>query len=846
MLNRRNFLKLGAVAATATAVVTGTDALTPARGALVKGGKDFSPRTGKERKAIPSACWQCVSRCPIIGYVEDGRLVKIEGQPASIRTAGKICAKSQAGVNQVYDPDRILFPLRRAGKRGEGKWKRVSWDEALTELAGRLKKLRDDGTPEKFMFHYGRMKASSSKLIKSVFLATYGTKTIGNHTSICEGGKWVGQELTWGKHYDNWDFDHSKYVLNFGSNVCEAHTNHVSEARRLVKALADNRAKMVTFDVRLSNTAARSHEWVPVKPGTDIAVVLAMCNVIMSEDLYRGEGEAFLTFCKVTPNPNATTAEKVAALKRHLAQYTPEWAEGVSGVPAETTRRIAREFATTKPACVISYRGAIAHYYGAETERAIQMLAAITGNIDNPGGRCKAVGPKWHYPKGPKKPKARELEILNGFPGQVALPNHHVSNQVFNMIRDGSAGRPEVYMWFCHQPVYSNGDCKANEDLLKDEEKMPFTVAVSPFYDESSSLADMILPDTTYLERWDWEDMVSPTQTPEYYMRQPLVKPLGEVRNFADVACELAKRMGFPLGVDSIEEFVRKSCELTPAVKAIGGFDYMRTHGVWHDPKAKPRYFSYMKEVKAEALAKDTVILDEASGVYWDWKKAKLKSADEARAKGYQGTKHAYKGYVGQRIGDKVYAGFKPDKVNKSGYFELYSEIMKKKGFEPMPSYSPILEHAEKAADQLVLTTYKLNVQSHSRTQNCKWLTEIYHDNPAWLNPKTAAERGIEDGDRIKVASKIGEIETTARVTPAIVPGAIGISMHCGHWQYGRYASGKRSPFATDDGRENGEIWWRGNHGHHPNWVIPNWPDPISGEQRWMDTVVTVTKVAGA
>ena len=120
-----------------------------------------------------------------------------------------------------------------------------------------------------------------------------------------------------------------------------------------------------------------------------------------------------------------------------------------------------------------------------------------------------------------KKPKGRGLKILNGFPGQVALPNHHVSNQIFNMIRDGGAGRPEVYMWYCYQPVYSNGDCKANAALLKDEKMIPFTVAISPFYDESSSLADIILPDATYLERWDWEDMVSPTQTPEYYMRQP-------------------------------------------------------------------------------------------------------------------------------------------------------------------------------------------------------------------------------------------------------------------------------------------------------------------------------------
>ncbi|MBC8338953.1 MAG: molybdopterin-dependent oxidoreductase [Alphaproteobacteria bacterium] len=844
MVSRRHFLKLGAVAATATATFTGTGALTNAKEPRIRGGRDYSPLTGKARQAISSACWQCVSRCPIIGYVEDGRLVKVEGQPNSIRTDGKICAKAQAGPNQVYDPDRILYPMKRAGKRGEGKWKRISWDEALTEVAGRLKKLRDEGHPEKFMFHYGRMKASSSKLIKSLFLANYGTGTIGNHTSICEGGKWTAQELTWGKHYDNWDFDNTRYVLNLGSNLMEAHTNHTSEAQRLIKAIADRRIKMVTFDVRLSNTAATSTEWVPVKPGTDIAVLLAMSNVVMNEDLYRGEGEAFLKFVKATPDGNATTEEKVAALKAHLAGYTPEWAEGISGVPAEKIRTIAREFATTKPAVLVTYRGLVAHYYGPEGERAAQMLAAITGNIDNPGVRCQAVGAKWKYPKGPKdKPKAKKLKIVDGFKGQAKLPTHHINHQVFNMIKDGSHGRPEVYMWYCYAPVYSNGDCKANAEVLKDESLIPFTVAVNPFYDESTALADIILPDTTYLERWDWEDMVSPNQIPEHYIRQPLIKPLGEVRNFGDVVCELADRMGFPLGVSSMEEFVEKSCEKTPGVKDVGGFEYMKENGVWHDPKAKPKYYGYRKEVKAEDLAKDGVTLDEATGVFWNWKKAKVKSLEDAKAKGYAHTKKSYKGYVGQKIGDTVYKGFKPDKVNKSGYLEVYSDIMKENGFDPLPTYKAIPEHAVMKPDELILTTFKVNVQTHSRTQNCKWLTEIYHDNPAWINPATAKARGINDGDDIQVASKIGNIKTTARVTPAVAPGVIAISMHCGHWEYGRFASGKKAPMAKQD--TNDHMWWK-SHGEHPNWIIPNDPDPISGQQRWMDTVVTVRKSVGA
>lgn len=841
MFNRRNFLKLGAAAATASAALSGRSAFT-AQPVNIKGGKDFSPKTGKERIAIPSACWNCVTRCPNIGYVEDGRVVKIEGQPKSIRSEGVMCAKGQAGVNQINDPDRILHPLKRVGKRGEGKWKRISWDEALGELAARLKKLRDDGHPEKFAFHYGRMKSSSSKLIKSVFLASYGTASIGNHTSICEGGKWTAQELTWGKHYDNWDFDKARYVLNFGSNVLEAHTNHIPTAQRLLRAMAERGVKLVTFDVRMSNTAAKSTEWIPIKPATDMAVVLAMCNVVMEKGLYKGAGEAFLKFCKATPGPEATVSEKIAVLKAHLEKYTPEWAEKISGVGAAKIRAIAIEFATTKPACVINYRGSVAHYNGNDTERAIQMLASITGNIDNPGGRCKGVGASWKYPKGPKnKPKAKKLNIFDGFPGAAALPTHHMSHHVLKMIKDGQAGRPEIYMWYCYTPVYANGEVQENIDVLKDESLIPYTVCVNPFYDESASLADLILPDATYLERWDYEDMVSPTQIAEYAIRQPLVKPFGEARDFGDVCCELAERMGLPLGVKTKEEFVKKACEMTPGVKDAGGFEYMKKQGVWHDPKAKPKYFSYKKVLPPSAYVKAAVILDEATGVYWDWKKAKAPSEAEARKKGYAHTKKSYKGYVGQKIGGQVYSGFKPDKLNKSGYMEFYSTILEEKGFAPLPTWIAVPEHVSMKPGDMILTTYKVAAQIHSRSANCKWLSEIYHDNPAWINPATAAEKAIADGDLIKVKSDIGEIKTKARVTPFVVPGVIAISHHCGHWEYGRYASGKKAPGGAD-APDDKRIWWKGDHGVHPNWIVPNAPDPINGQIRIMDTVVSVTK----
>jgi thiosulfate reductase/polysulfide reductase chain A len=576
-----------------------------------------------------------------------------------------------------------------------------------------------------------------------------------------------------------------------------------------------------------------------------------MCNVVMNEGLYQGKGEEFLKFCKVTKGPNVSTTEKIAALTEHLKDYTPEWAEKISGVPAAKIMQVAREVATIKPACILSYRGAVASHMGADTERAVQMLASITGNIDAPGTRCKAVGAKWKYPKGPKnKPKSRKLKIVDGLPGAAAMPTHHVNHQVLKMIKDGSAGRPDVYMWYCYTPVYANGEVQENIDILKDEALIPFTVSVNPFYDESSALADLILPDTPYTERWTWEDMVSPVQVAEYYIRQPAVKPLGESRDFADVCIELAERMGFGLGVKSHEEFVKRSCEATPIVSKAGGFDYMKAKGVYHDPQAKPKFYSYKKVLKSAVYEQPTVVKDPDTGVYWDWKKAKLKSIDEALTKGYAQVKKSYKAYRGQEIDGVVYSGFKPDKINKSGFMELYSEYMEAKGFDPLPSWVDVPEHVAMKSDDLIMTTYKVAAQIHSRSANCKWLTELHHDNPAWINPATAAERGISDGEMMKIKSPFGELEIRARVTPAIIPGTIAISHHCGHWEYGRYASGKKAPLLAEGvDTDTDNIWWHHktvNNGVHPNWIIGNKADPASGQLRFMDTVVSVTKATTA
>jgi anaerobic selenocysteine-containing dehydrogenase len=363
------------------------------------------------------------------------------------------------------------------------------------------------------------------------------------------------------------------------------------------------------------------------------------------------------------------------------------------------------------------------HYNGVQTERAILMLEAIAGNIDVPGGRCRAVGGKWKYPFSKPKTKAKKLPIVDGEKGAYAYPTHHASHQVLHMIDKGPE-RPDIYMMYCYNPAYVNGNCQGEIDTLKDEGKIPFLVASDVALSESSELADLVLPDATYLERWTCDDMVAPSQIPENYIRQPMHAPLGEARNFCDVVCDLASMMGLDLGFGSAEEFVKSACNSTPGVKEAGGFEYMKKHGAWYDKKAKPKYLSHAKKVDVTGAT-----LDEATGVYY---KKHEGDKDYSSLDG----KHAAKQYVAQKCGDgTARKGFPPDSHRwKTGILEIKSAALAKKGFDAIPGWMPIPEHEKMGSDELVLTTYKVNVQTHSRTQSSKWLMELYHTNPAWLH----------------------------------------------------------------------------------------------------------------
>jgi anaerobic selenocysteine-containing dehydrogenase len=701
-------------------------------------GKSVSRTTGRMRKSIPSVCMMCPASCGILGYLEYGKVVKIGGNPLDPNSRGRLCAKGIAGLNHLYNPDRLLSPLRRNGKRGEGRWKQISWDEAFNEIALRLKALHAEGRHHDFIIRNTWDMASND--LAGRFASAFGSSTTFQHAILeSPNGAFAIHEIS-GSSMGVGDVAHARYILNFGANPYETYFLYVPFIQRLIDARINLGAKLVTFDVRMSQTAGKSDEWFPIIPGTDGMVDLAMAYVIANEGLWDKE------FIERWTNTSSTR------LLRHLSPYTPKRAETVSGVKASDIKRIAIEFAQAKPAVAIGGGGALKHMNGTSNQKSILLLNAIVGSLDTKGG---FFFPQSYQldPPDPKPPKSQRMN-----------PD---SQNLFVRVNRG-AQRIGVLMTHMDNPVYKGPHSKLISYVLQDESKIPFHVSIDPFLNESNMFADLVLPEATYLERWDLLSPPPMERVPFITLRQPISKPLGQSLPFVEILIELANRVGggmeryFRFG--SMEQYIEAMIRKIPKLVDAGGIDFLMEKGVWVDPDAKPQYGKRLK--------------------------------------------------------------------TPSGKYE----------FDPsLPIYSPIPHHQRMADGEFHLITFQWNVHSYSQTANCKWLMEIVHKNPLWINEETVRKLGLNNGDRVKITSQLGSLITPIFTTQGIHPKVVALSDSVGRWNYGRIARGK--PFQSED-PETHLLWWGKNgNGVHPNPIIPFQQDPTGGGQGWMDTVVKVEKV---
>ena len=814
-VTRRTFLKVSA--GTTAAAAAAPRLLNAMENDL--GGKDFNPESLKERKAIPITCHVCNIQDGAIAFVENGRVVKLEGNPEHVSTRGRLCAKGNSGMWYSYDPDRILYPLKRVGARGEGKWKRITWDEALAELVQKLDAaLKED--PNTIAVKKGRDRSGGAW---GRFMSTLGSATVLNHTSVCESSKKIGMEPTWGPDIETPDFANAKYVLNFGSNILEAAYFHNPLSQRVTEGRVDNHMKIVTFDVRLSNTAGFSDEWIPVFPGTDGAVALAMGHVILRDNLQ--DSEFIETWTNVT----------VKELKDHYKQFTPEWASKISGVPAETIERVAREFATTKPATLFTYRGPAKHLYGSYNERSCMMLPIMTGNIETRGGYCLPRGMGWPQPN-PQPPGPKHGSYLST-PPDYPLAGHKVSHLVPFWIAEGKQ-KVNVYFTYQDNPVYTNPGARAVwGKLFKDEKLIPYYVSMSSHMGEETALADLILPDCPYLERWEPESMPN-SLWPWLGVRQPVHAAMGESRENRVMLRDIIHKLD-PDGKRGMkqfwnfkdgEDYMRQHFDNIPGLKEAGGLKFLKEHGCWPiygklDPKTGKVSDKTGREIKAD----------------YGLHRKELSDGDMAGAvAGKDGIISKNGKAIGVRRGGKNYVGFPTGNRLINIRVDQWAEY----GFNPMPTFKRIPWHETMKEDEMILSTFKLNVHKQSRTAAVKWLAEIAHSNPAWMNPVTAKKLGVKTGDLVRIETRVGHMVTKAYVIEGIHPKVISIPTAFGHWEYGRLATLKLKDKPAFGGTEDADlqnVWWD-DRGVHPNDIIPVVADPIGGSQGWFDTVAKVTK----
>jgi len=566
-ISRRTFVKLGG-AGVGVAAIGATLGPMASASELVPGGKSVSRTTGGGRRSTASTCLQCAARCGILGYTEDEQLVKIEGNPKDPNNQGRLCAKGQAGLNHLYNPDRLIYPIRRVGKRGGNEWQRVSWDVALQEVAARLADMRHSGTPDGLVFMAGLFE--SAQPIVQRFVKSFGTSRFCQESHLYQNNKAVAQQLTWGAPLDMNDVSKSRFILNFGSNPYESHTLYVPFMRRLIDGRMKG-ARLVTLDPRLSGTASRSDEWLPIKPGTDGVVALAMANVIMQKGLH--DQEFLSKWTNLLPGQ----------LAQHLSTYTTDMAASICGISAATIERIAVEFATNKPSTTISGDGASLHTHGVQTERAIALLNVLAGNIDVPGGYCL-----------PRTYSLTDAEPVPSDPG-LGLSAAD-SSRLFSDIQDGKT-QVKAIMTNMANPVYSYPNPELTSKVLRNPDLVPFYVAVDTYVTESSIMADIILPAATYLEGWDIQSTPSYDMVPQISLMQPVVKPLGESLPFHDIAVRLAQRIGggmekyFEFG--SMESYISSLVAQIPGLAQAGGLQNLKLNGYWRDPQARPAYRMY-------------------------------------------------------------------------------------------------------------------------------------------------------------------------------------------------------------------------------------------------------------
>ncbi|MFO1414224.1 MAG: molybdopterin-dependent oxidoreductase [Burkholderiales bacterium] len=535
-LSRRRFLKISAATFGAAAVVTQLESLSPLAAAA-----ETPPG---EVKKVATFCEMCFWRCSGFASVRDGKLWKFEGNPKDPQSRGRLCTRGTGAVGAYYDPDRLQKPLIRRGPRGKEEWTAVTWDEAFAYIAERMNRIKAEHGPQSVaMFQHGIGQFFLNHVLKSWGAVNFA----GSSFAQCRGPRDVGFALTFGTGLGSpepTDIANTNCLVLIGEHIGEnMHNTQVQEFAQAV----ERRIPIIVVDPRFSVAASKAKYWLPIRPGTDLALLLAWCHVLVAEGRYdrafvEQHGHGFDKF--------------VAAIKDN----TPEWAEQETGISAAMIRTTAREFASARPASLI-HPGRRVAWNGDDTQRsrAIALLSALLGNWGRKGGLYLSTGIKVApYPL-PKPPASDKPAADN--PNGEKYP--FADEGITNGIREATlTGKPyPIKGWF----VYSTNLLYAlpsPEETLKAIDALDLLVVIDTMPSEITGYADVVLPEVTFLERYE-QLLTGFGRQGWLSLRQPVMPAPQDQKPNWWIAKQLAGKLGIPecLPFADIEEFLRYRVE---------------------------------------------------------------------------------------------------------------------------------------------------------------------------------------------------------------------------------------------------------------------------------------------
>ena len=805
---------------------------------------------------IPTICFNCEAGCGLLAYVDQAtlKIQKFEGNPLHPGSRGRNCAKGPATLNQVQDAERILYPLRRVGKRGEGQWERVTWDEVLDDIAGRIRRALVEGRPKEVMYHLGRP-GHELVYLQRVFHA-WGIDGHNSHTNVCSASARAGYAFWHGMDRPSPDHANARFILLLSSHLETGHYFN-PHAQRIIEAKMRG-AKVAVIDSRLSNTASMADYWLAPWPGTEAAILLAMARVLVRERLYdRAFVERWVNWQEYLREERPDLPETFDAFHRALeelyAEYTPEFAERESGVAAATIVEIARAIGAAGGALAthIWRNTAAGNLGGWQVARALELLVVLMGAVSTPGGTAPSAWNK-AIPAPPLMPPPGKVwsELL--MPREYPLAFFEMSFLLPHFLREGR-GKLAMYFTRVYNPVWTNPDGMSWIEMLTDEAKVERHACLTPVWSETAWFADYVLPMGHASERHDL--MSQETHAARWIgFRQPVLRVALERRGQTfDLTWQAHEAAGLGQVWEEDEFWIELSWRIDPD-GALGIRKYFESP---YRPGAKLR----IEEVYRWIFEHSVPGLPEA-----------------ATREGLTPLAYMRK-YGAFLVEDNVYrtheqpeeGGVVVDGVARRGFptpsrkLEFFSRTLKEWKWpeHAVPGYIRSHVHwstIDRARGEMVLLpTFRLPTLIHTRSGNAKWLYEISHSNPLWLHPEDAARLGVGTGDLLKVATAIGHFVDKVWVTESIRPGVVACSHHLGRWRLADTSGGERwstalvdlvheapgrwrmrqlrgiGPFESDD-PDSSRVWWE-DAGVHQNLTFPVQPDPISGQHCWHQKV---------